>query len=160
MPGEPSAGTSTATRTAVEVRARGPARARPARGDSTKRPRLGRSLHVTMNYNLPHSHNQHFHSDGLFLAKFLVINIALVDITPEERGTDGRDPGSHEEFHKFWRSALGTACLGRPSRCADDEGRRPHPLLDDVAPRDEEQEQGVRWPMLSLSFGEASAPHS
>ncbi len=29
-------------------------------------------IRVTMNFNLPHSHDQHFHSDGLFVEKFVI----------------------------------------------------------------------------------------
>jgi hypothetical protein len=114
-------------------------------------------VRVTMNYNLPHSHNQHFHSDGLFVEKFMIINVAVVDITAANGPMDVI-PGSHLEFHKFWQYAR------------DRMYRRAVPVCmskGDVMIRfstmwhrgTKNRSDQVR-PMMSLTFGEDSAPTS
>jgi len=115
------------------------------------------TVRVTMNYNLPHSHNQHFHSDGLFVERFMIINVAVVDIT-SENGPMDVIPGSQREFHKFWQYAW------------DRMYRRAVPVCmnkGDVMIRfstmwhrgTKNRTDQVR-PMMSLTFGEDSAPRS
>src|SRR5918993_455477 len=69
------------------------------------RPDIADSVRVTMNFNLPGSVAQHYHTDGLYTKDFLICNIAVVD-TDLRNGAIDVLPGTHREFYKFWRYAL------------------------------------------------------
>src|SRR3954447_2919269 len=43
------------------------------------RPDIAESVRATMNFNLPGSVAQHYHTDGLYTKEFLICNIAAVD---------------------------------------------------------------------------------
>lgn len=67
-------------------------------------PRAEGPLRVGCNLNLPHSVEQHYHADGLFLEDFMVVNVAAVDTTIENGAIDVL-PGTHRKFYKYWRFA-------------------------------------------------------
>jgi hypothetical protein len=69
------------------------------------RPDLVVSPRATMNFNLPGSVAQHYHTDGLYTEDFLICNIAVVD-TDLVNGALDVLPGTHKRFYKFWRYAL------------------------------------------------------
>jgi ectoine hydroxylase-related dioxygenase (phytanoyl-CoA dioxygenase family) len=62
-------------------------------------------VRATLNFNLPGSVAQHYHTDGLYVEDFLICNIAVVD-TDLNNGALDVLPGTHREFYKFWRYAL------------------------------------------------------
>lgn len=112
-------------------------------------------MRVTTNYNLPGSKVQHFHSDGLYTEAFLICNVAVVD-TDLENGAIDMIPGTHTRFWKFWRYALERKykqSTRLPMRQGDvllrisTTWHRGMPNFTDQA-----------RPMMSLTFGEASAP--
>jgi len=63
------------------------------------RPRL------MMNYNMPGSHAQHYHMDGVYLNDFVICNIAVVD-TDLVNGALDVLPGTNQRFYRFWQYAL------------------------------------------------------
>ena len=69
------------------------------------RPDIVDSVRATLNFNLPGSVAQHYHTDGLYLKDFLICNVAVVD-TDLENGAIDVLPGTNREFYKFWRYAL------------------------------------------------------
>ena len=69
------------------------------------RPDLVDSPRATMNFNLPGSVAQHYHTDGLYTEDFLICNVAVVD-TDLVNGALDVLPGTHTRFYKFWRYAL------------------------------------------------------
>jgi len=69
------------------------------------RPDIADSVRATMNFNLPGSVAQHYHSDGLYLKEFLICNIAVVD-TDLRNGALDVLPGTNRRFWKFWRYSL------------------------------------------------------
>jgi glycosyltransferase involved in cell wall biosynthesis len=69
------------------------------------RPDIADSVRATMNFNLPGSVAQHYHTDGLYLKEFLICNIAVVD-TDLRNGAIDVLPGSNRRFWKFWRYTL------------------------------------------------------
>lgn len=69
------------------------------------RPDIAESVRATLNFNLPGSVAQHYHSDGLYTGEFLICNVAVVD-TDLCNGALDVLPGTHREFHKFWRYAV------------------------------------------------------
>ena len=69
------------------------------------RPDIVDSIRATLNFNLPGSVAQHYHTDGVYLKDFLICNIAVVD-TSLENGAIDVLPGTSKEFYKFWRYAI------------------------------------------------------
>jgi len=69
------------------------------------RPDIAESVRATMNFNLPGSVAQHYHTDGLYTKEFLICNIAAVD-TDLRNGAIDVLPGTNREFWKFWRYAV------------------------------------------------------
>ncbi len=63
------------------------------------------------NFNLPGSHPQHYHMDGLFLESYLVVNVAVVDTTLENGAIDVI-PHTHKRFYKYWEFAAGRVYKG------------------------------------------------
>lgn len=113
------------------------------------------SLRVTMNYNLPGSRDQHYHSDGLFTERFVICNVAVVD-TDLDNGAIDVLSGTHHRFYKFWQYALGRE-FRRSTRVPLRQG--------DVLLRYSTcWHRGMRnltaepRPMFSATFGEVSAP--
>lgn len=112
-------------------------------------------LRVTTNYNLPGSVAQHYHTDGLYTEEFLICNVATV-ATSLDNGAIDLLPGTHNRFYKFWQYAV-HRLWRRSARINMQQGdvllrrstvwHRGMPNVTDV-PR----------PMMSLTFGEASAP--
>jgi glycosyltransferase involved in cell wall biosynthesis len=68
------------------------------------RPDIADSVRATLNFNLPGSVPQHYHTDGLYTKEFLICNIAVVD-TDLRNGAIDLLPGTNREFYKFWRYA-------------------------------------------------------
>jgi len=68
-------------------------------------PRARGAVRVGCNLNLPGSVAQHYHTDGLFLEDFMVVNVAAVDTTIENGAIDVL-PGTHRKFYKYWRFAF------------------------------------------------------
>ena len=69
------------------------------------RPDIVDYVRATLNFNLPGSVPQHYHSDGLYVEEFLICNVAVVD-TDLENGAIDVLPGTNREFYKFWRYAV------------------------------------------------------
>ena len=69
------------------------------------RPDIVDSVRATLNFNLPGSVAQHYHTDGLYLKDFLICNVAVVD-TDLVNGAIDVLPGTNREFYKFWRYAM------------------------------------------------------
>ena len=112
-------------------------------------------LRVTMNYNLPGSHPQHYHSDGLYTEAFLVCNVAVVD-TDLDNGAIDLLPGTHKRFYKFWQYAIQRK-YRESTRVAMSQGDvllRVSTLWHRGMPN----RTNVARPLMSLTFGETSAP--
>jgi hypothetical protein len=118
-------------------------------------PGLLDKMRVTTNYNLPGSVAQHYHSDGLYTEEFLVCNVATVD-TDLANGAIDVLPGTHARFYKFWQYALG--------RVYKSSTRLPLQQGDVLLRRSTVWHRGMPnttdtpRPMMSLTFGEISAP--
>jgi glycosyltransferase involved in cell wall biosynthesis len=69
------------------------------------RPDIVDYVRATLNFNMPGSVPQHYHSDGLYVEEFLICNVAVVD-TDLENGAIDVLPGTNREFYKFWRYAV------------------------------------------------------
>lgn len=112
-------------------------------------------LRVTMNYNLPGSHPQHYHSDGLYTEAFLICNVAVVD-TDLENGAIDLLPGTHHRFYKFWQYAVQRKHRDS-TRVAMSQG---DVLLriSTVWHRGMPNRTSAPRPLMSLTFGETSAP--
>lgn len=61
---------------------------------------------ATLNFNMPGSHAQHYHMDGVYTRDFLICNIAVVD-TDVVNGALDVLPGTNRRFYRFWEYALG-----------------------------------------------------
>ena len=112
-------------------------------------------LRVTMNYNLPGSHQQHYHSDGLYTEAFLICNVAVVD-TDLENGAIDLLPGTHHRFYKFWEYAAQRKYRDstRLSMSQGDVLLR----ISTVWHRGMPNRTSVPRPLMSFTFGETSAP--
>jgi ectoine hydroxylase-related dioxygenase (phytanoyl-CoA dioxygenase family) len=112
-------------------------------------------LRATTNYNLPGSIVQHFHSDGLYTEAFLICNVAVVD-TDLTNGAIDMIPGTHRRFYKFWQYAVQRKFREHRRECmeAGDVLLR----ISTVWHRGMPNHSTVPRPMMSLTFGEASAP--
>jgi ectoine hydroxylase-related dioxygenase (phytanoyl-CoA dioxygenase family) len=64
-----------------------------------------RMPNVGLNFNLPGSHTQHYHTDRPFNRDFMIVNVAVVDTVPEN-GAIEVVPGTHRQFHKYTRFVL------------------------------------------------------
>jgi hypothetical protein len=112
-------------------------------------------IRATMNYNLPGSYDQHFHADGLYTDEFLICNIAVVD-TDLDNGAIDLLPGTHERFYKFWQYATQRKYRSSTRVCM----RRGDVLLrlSTTWHRGRRNHTTRPRPMMSLTFGETSAP--
>ena len=119
------------------------------------RPDQSNRVRATLNFNLPNSVPQHYHMDGLYIEDFMICNIAVVD-TDLFNGAIDLLPGTNQQFYKFWQYAT--------QRKYKSTTRIPM-LRGDVLLR-----KSTLWhrgmpnksttprPMMSLTFGERSAP--
>jgi glycosyltransferase involved in cell wall biosynthesis len=115
------------------------------------RPDIADSIRATMNFNLPGSVAQHYHTDGLYTKDFLICNIAVVD-TDLGNGAIDVLPGTHREFYKFWRYAyhrLYRLSTRVPLRQGDVIIRR-----STVWHRGMPNTSAVPRPMMAITFGE------
>jgi hypothetical protein len=119
------------------------------------RPGRPNDVRATMNFNLPGSVAQHWHMDGLYTEDFLVCNIAVVDTTLENGAMDVL-PGTNREFYPFWKYALTRQYRKslRVPMAAGDVLLRKSTLWHRGMPN---RSQAPR-PLMSLTFGEMSAP--
>lgn len=112
-------------------------------------------LRVTTNYNLPGSVPQHYHSDGLYTEAFLICNVAVVD-TDVENGAIDVLPGTQQRFYKFWQYAVQRkwrSSTRLPMKQGDVLLR-----ISTMWHRGMPNRTSVPRPMMSLTFGEESAP--
>jgi len=126
-------------------------------GDAIRslRPGLRNDVRATLNFNLPGSHAQHYHMDGVYAQEFIICNVPVVD-TDLANGAMDVLPGTHTRFYPFWRYAV-----ERKYRLS----RRLSVRRGDVLVR-----RSTLWhrgmpnrsdaprPMLSFTLGEESAP--
>jgi hypothetical protein len=119
------------------------------------RPEQAKAVRATLNFNLPGSVEQHYHTDGLYIEDFLICNIAVVD-TDLFNGAIDVLPGTHRRYYPFWELAI-----ERKQRLS----RRLPMLAGDVLVRHSTlwhrgmpNRADVPRPMMSITFGEASAP--
>lgn len=119
------------------------------------RPETVERLRATTNYNLPGSIVQHFHSDGLYTEAFLICNVAVVD-TDLTNGAIDMIPATHRRFYKFWQYAVHRKYRDSTRVCmqAGDVLIR----ISTVWHRGMPNHAAVPRPMMSLTFGEPSAP--
>jgi hypothetical protein len=119
------------------------------------RPDQPNDVRATLNFNLPGSVAQHYHADGLYTDDFLVCNIAVVD-TDLVNGAIDVLPGTNREFLKFWRYATQRTyrLTTRLPMKRGDILLRKSTLWHRGMPNKTE----VPRPMMSLTFGEKSAP--
>ena len=111
---------------------------------------------ATMNYNLPGSHAQHYHMDGVFLKDFLICNVAVVDTTLVNGALDVL-PGTNRSFLRFWQYALRRkfrTTTRVPLQQGDVVVRR-STLWHRGMPNDSELARA----MLAFTFGETEAPN-
>lgn len=109
------------------------------------------ALRLGCNFNLPGSHAQHYHMDGIFLESFLVLNVAVVD-TDLVNGAIDVIPKTHKRFYKYWEFASGRVYRGttRLPMSQGDVLLRTSTLWHRGMPN---RSAAVR-PMLAFTFGE------
>lgn len=111
------------------------------------------NVRVQVNYNLPGSSPQHYHTDSLFADEFLLCNVALVD-TDEVNGAIDVLPGTHREYYPYWRFVL-----ERKSRLSTRVPLEQGDLLIRTSTlwhRGMPNRTGTARPIIGLLFGEAS----
>jgi len=113
-------------------------------------------LRVTMNFNLPGSRDQHYHSDGLYVEEFLIFNVAVVD-TDLRNGAIDLLPRTHERFYKFWEYTFQR--LWRRSTRVQMQQGDVLVRLSTMWHRGTHNDSDDARPMLSYTFGEISAPY-
>lgn len=119
------------------------------------RPGLDNSVRATLNFNLPNSVAQHYHMDGLYIEDFVICNIGVVD-TDLHNGAIDLLPGTQQRFYNYWEYAvrrLWRRSTRVPMRAGDVLIRR-----STVWHRGMPNKSAVPRPMMSLTFGESSAP--
>ena len=110
---------------------------------------------ATLNFNMPGSHAQHYHMDGVYTRDFLICNIAVVD-TDIVNGAIDVLPGTNQRFYRFWQYA--TQRIYRGST------RLPLQRGDVVLRRSTLWHRGMPnysdapRPMLAFTFGEYDEP--
>ncbi len=119
------------------------------------RPAQADAVRATLNFNLPGSVAQHYHTDGLYTEDFLICNIAVVD-TDLTNGAIDVLPGTHRRYLPFWEYALERKykLTRRLEMNAGDVLVRRSTLWHRGMPN----KSDVPRPMMSITFGEASAP--
>jgi ectoine hydroxylase-related dioxygenase (phytanoyl-CoA dioxygenase family) len=121
------------------------------------RPNQPNDLRVTMNYNLPGSVAQHYHIDGLYTDDFLICNVAVVD-TERANGAIDVLPGTNREFLPYWKFAM-----QRTYRLTTRLSMRQGDVLlrrSNLWHRGMPNQTTTPRPMISLTFGERSAPQT
>lgn len=119
------------------------------------RPNVSNALRATLNFNLPNSVEQHYHMDGLYTEEFIICNIGVVD-TDLVNGAIDMLPGTHRQFYKFWQYAV--------KRLYRRSTRIPMKRGDVLIRKSTVWHRGMPnrstepRPMMSLTFGEKSAP--
>ena len=110
---------------------------------------------VTLNYNLPGSKAQFYHTDDLFTEAFMICNIAVVD-TDLQNGAIDVLPGTHQKFYRFWQYAVQRKYRLTTRVCLQqgDVVLRMSTLWHRGMPNN----TTVPRPMMSITFGEKSAP--
>jgi len=119
------------------------------------RPNVSNAVRATLNFNLPKSHPQHYHMDGLYTDDFLIVNIAVVD-TDLFNGAIDLLPGTQKKFLKFWQYALQRKyklSTRLPMQRGDVLVRK-----SNLWHRGMPNNSATPRPMMSLTFGEKSAP--
>jgi hypothetical protein len=113
------------------------------------------AIRVTLNYNLPGSKAQFYHTDDLFTEAFLICNIAVVD-TDLSNGAIDVLPRTHKQFYRFWQYAVKRKYRLSTRVCLEqgDVLLRMSTLWHRGMPN----ETSVPRPMMSITFGEKSAP--
>jgi ectoine hydroxylase-related dioxygenase (phytanoyl-CoA dioxygenase family) len=125
--------------------------------DAVCRLRAGRdnSIRPTLNFNLPGSVPQHYHIDGLFVEDFVICNVAVVDTTVHNGAIDVL-PGTNRTYLPYWKYSLERAyrCSTRIEMAQGDVLVRKSNLWHRGMPN----KSTAPRPMLSITFGERSAP--
>jgi glycosyltransferase involved in cell wall biosynthesis len=127
--------------------------------DAVHRMRADRdnAVRSTMNYNLPGSVAQHYHIDGLYTDDFMICNVAVIDTTLHNGAIDLL-PGTNREFLPFWKYSLRRS-YRLSTRIEMNQGdvllRRSN-LWHRGMPNNSSEPR----PMLSITFGEKSAPQA
>jgi len=75
-----------------------------------------RQVRIGCNFNLPGSVPQHWHMDGIYLERFLIVNVCVVD-TDLTNGAIALIPKTHQRFYKFWEFAAGRVDRGEERVC-------------------------------------------
>jgi ectoine hydroxylase-related dioxygenase (phytanoyl-CoA dioxygenase family) len=127
--------------------------------DAVCRMRVGRdnSIRPTLNFNLPGSVPQHYHIDGLYVEDFVICNVAVVDTTIENGAIDLL-PGSNRTYLPYWKYAV-----ERTSRLSTRIEMAQGDVLvrkSNLWHRGMPNNSSTARPMLSITFGELSAPAS
>jgi hypothetical protein len=119
------------------------------------RPGLSNDVRPTLNFNLPGSAPQHYHMDGVFVEEYMICNIAVVD-TDIVNGAIDLLPSTNQEFYPFWRYALKRKyrLSARIPMSQGDVLLRKSTLWHRGMPNRSDAPR----PMMSLTFGEKSAP--
>jgi len=109
------------------------------------------AVRLGCNFNLPGSHAQHYHMDGIFLESFLVLNVAVVD-TDLVNGAIDVIPKTHKRFYKYWEFASGRVYRGttRLPMSQGDVLLRTSTLWHRGMPN----RSAAARPMLAFTFGE------
>jgi hypothetical protein len=127
--------------------------------DAILQMRTGRpnDIRATMNYNMPGSVAQHYHIDGLYTDDFIICNVAVVDTTVANGAIDVL-PGTHREFLPYWKFAMQRMqrLTTRIEMSQGDVLIRKSNLWHRGMPNRSTEPR----PMLSVTFGERSAPQS
>lgn len=125
--------------------------------DTVHQIRAGRSnaIRSTLNYNLPGSVRQHYHIDGLYTDDFIICNVAVVDTTLHNGAIDLL-PGTNREFLPFWKYSMSRSyrLTTRVEMAQGDVLLRKSNLWHRGMPN----HSNTPRPMLSITFGEQSAP--
>ena len=121
------------------------------------RPGRANDVRATMNYNLPGSVAQHYHIDGLYVDDFVICNVAVVDTTLVNGAIDVL-PGTHAAFLPYWKFAVNRT----PQRSQRLEMAQGDLLVrkSNLWHRGMPNRSRSPRPMLSVTFGETSAPAS
>jgi glycosyltransferase involved in cell wall biosynthesis len=121
--------------------------------------RAGRpnDIRSTMNFNLPGSIAQHYHIDGLYTDDFLICNVAVID-TNLVNGAIDLLPGTNRQFIPYWKYAVNRTfkLSTRIEMQAGDVLLRKSNLWHRGMPN----HSTTARPMMSVTFGEKSAPQS
>ncbi|HLZ10254.1 MAG TPA: phytanoyl-CoA dioxygenase family protein [Chloroflexota bacterium] len=126
-------------------------------GDAIRalRPGVSNDVRPTLNFNLPGSAPQHYHMDGVYVEEYIICNVAVVD-TDLVNGAIDLLPSTNREFYPFWRYAF-TRRYRLTTRVPMKQGDvllRTSTLWHRGMPNSSQYPR----PMMSLTFGEKSAP--